>query len=201
MTGILKKLLIIASICFVSICISVYLFCEYGGYVLLDKEHCAESVSLIKRSPTLPPRFYTLYNKVYPNTLNKNLWRFYAKAFLLARVYRDNNNIYREVSYTLGYYRIKDFIPATFYLKDQVSPEQCLNCMMQRYDFLNNARGIRNASRFYYDKELEHLNDKEMIGLIVMIKNPSYFNKLRFPERHERKVKEILKMIEVDNNP
>lgn len=196
----LKKLLIIATISFVSICISVYLFCEYGGYVLLDKEHCAQSVSVIKQSPNLPSRFYTLYNKVYPNALNKNLWKFYAEAFLSARVYQKNNNIYREVSYALGYYRIKDFIPSTFYLKAHVSPEQCLNCLMQRQDFLCNARGIRNASRFYYDKELEYLNDKEMIGLIVMIKSPGHFNKIRHPDRHERKVKEILKMIEVDNN-
>ena len=50
---------------------------------------------------------------------------------------------------------------------------------LNRYDFLNQAVGIRSASTIYFDKEVEELNVEECAMLVGMLKNSALFNPLR----------------------
>lgn len=65
-----------------------------------------------------------------------------------------------------------------FYTKDEI-----VNMYLNRFDFLNNAVGIKTASNVYFGKEPIDLNIQESAMLIGMLKNPSYYNPLRHPER------------------
>ncbi|MDE6341575.1 MAG: penicillin-binding protein [Muribaculaceae bacterium] len=65
-----------------------------------------------------------------------------------------------------------------FYTKDEI-----LNMYLNRFDFLNNAVGIKTAANVYFGKEPGELTCEEAAMLIGMLKNPSYFNPLRHPER------------------
>lgn len=65
-----------------------------------------------------------------------------------------------------------------FYTKDEI-----INMYLNRFDFLNNAVGIKTAANVYFGKEPGDLNVPEAAMLIGMLKNPSYFNPLRHPER------------------
>lgn len=72
-----------------------------------------------------------------------------------------------------------------FYTKEEI-----INMYLNRFDFLNNAVGIKTAANVYFGKEPNQLNVPEAAMLIGMLKNPSYYNPLRFPERtrHRRNV-------------
>ncbi len=64
------------------------------------------------------------------------------------------------------------------YTKDEI-----INMYLNRFDFLNNAVGIKTAANVYFGKEPGDLNVQEAAMLVGMLKNPSYFNPLRHEER------------------
>ncbi len=68
-------------------------------------------------------------------------------------------------------------------LERNYTKEEIINMYLNRFDFLNNAVGIKTAANVYFGKEPGDLNIEESAMLIGMLKNPSYFNPLRFPER------------------
>lgn len=65
-----------------------------------------------------------------------------------------------------------------FYTKKEI-----LAMYLNRFDFLNNAVGIKSAANVYFNKEPEDLNIQESAMLVGMLKNPSYYNPLRHEER------------------
>ena len=65
-----------------------------------------------------------------------------------------------------------------FYTKKEI-----LAMYLNRFDFLNNAVGIKTASNVYFGKQPEELNIQEAAMLVGMLKNPSFYNPLRHEER------------------
>lgn len=65
-----------------------------------------------------------------------------------------------------------------FYTKDEI-----VNMYLNRFDFLNNAVGIKTAANVYFGKEPRDLKIEEAAMLVGMLKNPSYYNPLRHEER------------------
>src|SRR5665647_682851 len=54
---------------------------------------------------------------------------------------------------------------------------------LNKFDFLNNAVGIKSASQIYFSKAPNKLTIEEAATLIGMCKNPSYFNPVRYNQR------------------
>lgn len=65
-----------------------------------------------------------------------------------------------------------------FYTKDEI-----INMYLNRFDFLNNAVGIKTAANVYFGKEPGDLKAEEAAMLVGMLKNPSYYNPLRHEDR------------------
>lgn len=61
--------------------------------------------------------------------------------------------------------------------------EELIKMYLNRFDFLNNAIGIKTAAAVYFNKLPNQLNIQESALLIGMLKNPSYYNPLTQPER------------------
>lgn len=61
--------------------------------------------------------------------------------------------------------------------------EELLKMYLNRFDFLNNAIGIKTAAAVYFNKLPNQLNIQESAMLVGMLKNPSYYNPLTQPER------------------
>jgi len=74
--------------------------------------------------------------------------------------------------------KVKEIIIATR-LEKNYSKHEIITMYLNKYDFLNQAVGIRSASRIYFGKEPKDLNIQESAMLIGMLKNSSYFNPLR----------------------
>jgi len=81
--------------------------------------------------------------------------------------------------------KLKEWVVA-IRLERQYTKQEILTMYLNEYDFLNQAVGIRSASRIYFDKEPKTLNLQESAMLVGMLKNSSYFN----PLRREKKVKQ-----------
>ena len=68
-------------------------------------------------------------------------------------------------------------------LERYYTKEEILTMYLNKFDFSNNAVGIKTASNTYFSKEPKDLNILEAATLVGMCKNPSYFNPRRFNER------------------
>ncbi len=78
-----------------------------------------------------------------------------------------------------------------FYTKDEI-----INMYLNRFDFLNNAVGIKTAANVYFGKEPADLRAEEAAMLVGMLKNPSYYNPLRHPERTRDRRNVVLDQME-----
>lgn len=68
-------------------------------------------------------------------------------------------------------------------LERYYTKEEILTMYLNKFDFLNNAVGIKTAANTYFSKEPIDLNIEEAATLVGMCKNPSLFNPKRFNER------------------
>ena len=68
-------------------------------------------------------------------------------------------------------------------LERYYTKEEILTMYLNKFDFLNNAVGIKTAAKTYFGKDPKDLSVEEAATLIGMCKNPSLFNPRRFNER------------------
>ncbi|MDA1336723.1 MAG: transglycosylase domain-containing protein [Bacteroidetes bacterium] len=64
-----------------------------------------------------------------------------------------------------------------YYTKDEI-----IALYLNRYDFLNQAVGIKSAANIYFDKDVNELDWHESAMLVGMLKNSSLYNPVRRPE-------------------
>ena len=68
-------------------------------------------------------------------------------------------------------------------LERNYSKSEMLTLYLNRFDFLYNAVGIKSAANVYFGKEPSQLTLEECALLVGMVKNPSYYNPLKHPQR------------------
>ena len=68
-------------------------------------------------------------------------------------------------------------------LERYYTKEEILTMYLNKFDYLNNAVGIKTAAHTYFGVEPRDLKTEEAATLVGMCKNPSYFNPRRFEER------------------
>ncbi|MXN91393.1 penicillin-binding protein [Flavobacterium sp. Sd200] len=75
----------------------------------------------------------------------------------------------------------KEWIIATR-LERQYTKEEIIAMYLNTVDFVNNAVGIRSASKIYFNKEPKDLTIAEAAVFVGMLKNPYYLNPKTFPK-------------------
>jgi len=91
--------------------------------------------------------------------------------------------------------KIKEWVVAVK-LERQYTKQEIITMYLNKYDFLNQAVGIRSASRIYFDKEPKELTTPESATLVGMLKNSSLYNPLRREERVRERRNVVLKQME-----
>ncbi len=76
------------------------------------------------------------------------------------------------------------------------SKEEIIKMYLNQFDFLYNAVGIKSAAWVYFGKDAKELNIEEAAMLVGMVKNPSYFNPIRKPERTRDRRNTVLAQME-----
>jgi len=90
--------------------------------------------------------------------------------------------------------KVKEIIIA-IQLEKNYSKHEILTMYLNKYDFLNQAVGIRSASRIYFGKEPKDLKIEESAMLVGMLKNSSYFNPLRREKLVKQRRNVVLKQM------
>ncbi|MEM8525307.1 MAG: transglycosylase domain-containing protein [Bacteroidota bacterium] len=198
----MKKVFLLGLWCFViALSISVlylrYIFSDFNQSV--DHQRVDLLIEEIKSAEIYGEVVYDTYNQIYDEALERSyLGKFTYDLFgkikecpcytvasaTSSTIINYSSNHLAENRYNIA--RI---------LEEQVSQKECLNYILANFNYSYNKIGIGEAARFYYQKELNDLEQKELVGLLIMEKNPMIYNPKRSPERHTRKVAELMKNI------
>ncbi len=80
--------------------------------------------------------------------------------------------------------KIKEWIIAVR-LEREYTKEEIIALYLNKFDFINNAVGIKSAAQIYFNTTPDSLHVEQAAVLVGMAKNPSTFNPNRFRERSE----------------
>lgn len=84
-------------------------------------------------------------------------------------------------------------------LERYYTKEEILTMYLNKFDFLNNAVGIKTAAYTYFGCEPKDLKIEEAATLVGMCKNPSLYNPVRFNERsRDRRNIVLMQMYKAD---
>ncbi|MDU1890262.1 MAG: hypothetical protein E6767_06190 [Dysgonomonas sp.] len=187
-----KNKRIILVICFIPLIfiLGVFSYLKLGGYFLINKADRKHIINEIENAPELPKHFYEIYSVMYPQSLEINSWRHTLN--------RELNSSYslcpcRETAFE-NFYGLfvdaTDMMLITSMLENSVTQIECLN-------FYINSQEKKAESLL--DKEIENMNNEEIVELLLALENPSFYNKKRHPERVQNKVNEIINKL--NNTP
>jgi penicillin-binding protein 1A len=87
--------------------------------------------------------------------------------------------------------KLKEWIIA-IKLENIYSKKEILALYLNKFEFINGAHGIEAASLTYFNKNQSKLNYNEIATLVGMLKNPSLYNPIRFPEKTRKRRNEVL---------
>ena len=191
-----RKALYFLSTVVVLILAGFYIYAFKLPYFVLDEKERTRVVDSIKSSHQLPERFYEIYNIVYPNSLEQN-----QLQYLIAKEF-SNSNERRECPCRLASYgsewtsSLRLNLPQkTFFVESFATQRKCLNYYASKIVFDKNTKGIEEASIMLFNKQLVELDDDELIEIILIMSNPSFFNKDRYPDRLKSAVESYKKLI------
>jgi penicillin-binding protein 1C len=73
-------------------------------------------------------------------------------------------------------------------LERRFSKEQILECYLNQIPYAARRRGVVQAARYYFDRDLDTLNLKEGLALAVMVRAPGHLNPHKDPQRLEKPI-------------
>lgn len=81
-------------------------------------------------------------------------------------------------------------------LEREYTKEEIIALYLNRFDFVNNAVGIKSAAQIYFNTTPDSLKLEQAAVLVGMAKNPAYFNPNRFHDRSEGRRNTVLAQME-----
>ncbi len=91
--------------------------------------------------------------------------------------------------------KIKEWIVAAK-LERQYAKEEIITMYLNKFEFINGAHGIQAASQTYFNKNQDALTTNEAALLVGMLKNPSLYNPIRFPDKAQNRRNVVLTQLE-----
>ena len=91
--------------------------------------------------------------------------------------------------------KMKEWIIAAK-LEKEYTKQEIIALYLNKFDFINNAVGIKSAAQIYFNTTPDALKIEEAAMLVGMAKNPSYFNPNRFHDRAEGRRNTVLAQME-----
>ena len=179
--------------------IGFYFYVKYYWHNFIDEDIIELFTTEVKLADKLPKKFYELYNVEYNNALLNNFNNYALKEILYTQ-YREKPPsaqvarmfiVFSSKTPSRHRYKLLE-ISLTWEIEKRTSQQECLNWITEKYDFLNQAKGIKQASKLYFKKTVENLNEKELAQIVIMLKNSSLYNPFRRQKLIDVKVQELL---------
>lgn|GEM_PF-5609993 len=192
----------------------IILFTGFISYTVYKLEHSIDIVlsneqkvwlyNNVENSDSIPNNYIETLGKYYPGFFENNFWQSLIISFLKEeKKYCQCDEIYinyipgkqlkqpDNFLFNLGIGFRRKII--TLDLEKRFSQRKCFEYNMSISKFGHGITGLRNASIKYFNKELDKLNEKEILVLNYISKAPTFYNR---PNERKKLEYRIEKMIE-----
>jgi hypothetical protein len=139
---------------------------------------------------SIPDNIINAYGKVFSNSFTNKIYPDAIWWFLIAQRQRQTY-VQLDLAYDIGHCNTVKLISIANQLDNRLTQKQCVFAYLSRFDFLNNARGIKKAAKLHYNKNIQDLNERECLELVIMTKNPSLFDKYRNQDKLDVEVNKV----------
>jgi penicillin-binding protein 1A len=102
-----------------------------------------------------------------------------AKLLYKRESFRNQSKLQRAIG--LVRTKVKEWITAVK-LEKSYTKREIMTMYLNKFEFINGAHGIQSAAQTYFKKDQKNLTVDQAALLVGMLKNPSLYNPLRFPE-------------------
>lgn len=85
-------------------------------------------------------------------------------------------------AYALLKIKLKEWITAVR-IEKNYTKEEIVAMYLNKFEFINGAHGIQAAAQTYFGKNQQDIAQEEAAVLVGMLKNPSLYNPIRFPDK------------------
>jgi len=93
-----------------------------------------------------------------------------------------------------GIQKLREWITA-IKLERTYTKEEIMTMYLNEFEFINGAFGIKGAAETYFGARQDSLNVQQAAMIVGMLKNPSYFNPVRRPEKTQKRREVVLKQM------
>lgn len=190
----IKTIRVVFVLGIISVCIYQYLLSDFNTlyqnekFILLKKSIESSKTEDLKE-------FVEIYNKTH-NIIS------YKRSLLSGFDYKIGRSPFRDVvafrlyEYSSPIKSSSKNILFALKLERDFTSDECLTYLFLNYDYLYGNKGIKDASKYFFKKEIDNLNPKEKITLVLMLDNPSLYNPLRERDILKRRIKEYEKILQ-----
>lgn len=177
----IKKIVITLCLLFILLISCFYFYLTHSIDSVISKERQENIFTEINESEGLPNLFYIQYEKLNPNGFKRSYTESLLSRFTGELKKCACEEIYAHPGYFDHYNR---FAPHIFFyeVNSKLDSKKCLDYVLQNAYFGNGIKGVKLASKKYFQKEINDLNENEILDLLIIHENPSYFNPLRRKE-------------------
>ena len=179
---------------------------KYSVRQIVTEEKLNQIIKEINSAPTISRSFKDTYSKVYPDVF-KDDFNTTLKNEILGNEQEQcpSRQVANQYWWLIGDTKFEMnrkllYAGLVWTLEDNVTQEKCFEYYMSHFDFTSNAKGINQSSLMFYNKSLDSLTVDEQLGIILLIKNPAYFNRQRFPDRYDKALERLKEKITGHNS-
>ena len=184
----------------------IYLFITNAWRFDFTENEIQLYVSEINKSDSLPDMFYEYYNIDTDFSLEENTLGFLAKSFFLKNQHRPISNWLANIIYVTNrkdrsFQRLlRHQLFLAIKIENEVDSKQQFNFVLDNIDFVNGQVGVKSVSKFYFNKDVNELDNIEIATIVVMLRNPSLYNPIRRPEKVKIEAEKLLKKASKNQN-
>ena len=188
------------------IILSIYFFMINAWKFDFTENEIQLYVSEINKSESLPDMFYEYYNIDTDFSLEYNTLGYLAKSIFFKNQHRPISNWLASIIYVTNrkdrsFQRLlRHQLFLAIKIENEVNSKQQFNFVLNNIDFVNNQVGVKSASQFYFNKDVNELDNIEIATIVVMLRNPSLYNPIRRPEKVKIEAEKLLKKASENQN-
>lgn len=200
-----KKVFIklVISIIFVGGMLYAFLYWSFHNNIdsVLNDNQKTWLINEMKHTPELPEKIYSTMLKYFPDFYSENSWNHKVKKVIgIKPLPCQCADIYlpyipgedKTHNSTSVLFHQNDLI-VKLYMEKHFSQKDCFTFNMNISEFGPKLKGISEAAKYYFNKELSTLTEEEIIGLYVIHKAPGYYNPINRKEKFDQAVDAIIK--------
>ena len=179
-------------------CICFFFYLETSIDDVMTQGNYEKMMNDINNSPVLPERFLQTFEKYNPDAFSYGVWRAtFNNVIKGKRIPCQCKDIYwypysdnRAQPITL---RRFSHLVIALEVEEHYSPKKCFEYNMATTPFGHNVVGAKAAAKRFYGKNIEELNEREILELTIMQLGPTAYSPIFNGERLDKAVDNIIK--------